>query len=194
MIEVFEEYRPILITRKVTWQMPYGGWYKCNTDGASKGNPGHSSIEIYVRDDACDLIHARAVEVGITTNVVAKAKAILEGLEYCVEQDLHPLILETDSLVLKKVIEGEWDPPWCLGAEVQKIKEIRNRFSMIFQHVFREGNTMADFLANMVFSFAVNLQFNNFYELPTAGRRLINKDKSQISNLRVRIAKRKAPD
>ncbi|XP_075087987.1 uncharacterized protein LOC142169942 [Nicotiana tabacum] len=112
MIQYFEGYKPILITTRVTRQLPFHGWYKCNTDGASKGNPGPSSLGFCVRDDEGDVVYARAVDLGVTTNVVAEAKAILQGLEYCVEHDLHPLILETDSLVMKKAIEREWDPPW----------------------------------------------------------------------------------
>ncbi|XP_075080452.1 uncharacterized protein LOC142165958 [Nicotiana tabacum] len=107
MIQFFEAYKPILITRRVTWQLPHQGWYKCNTDGASKGNPRSGSLGFCVRNDVGDLVYARVVDLGVTTNVVAEAKAILQGLEYCVEHDLHPLLLETDSLVLKKTIEGE---------------------------------------------------------------------------------------
>nr|XP_016440692.1 PREDICTED: uncharacterized protein LOC107766425 [Nicotiana tabacum] len=66
------------------------------------------------------LARVRAVDLRVTTNVVAEAKAILQGLEYCVEHDLHPFILEADSLV----IEWEWDPPWlkpglCLAKPVK---------------------------------------------------------------------------
>ncbi|XP_075102916.1 uncharacterized protein LOC142177604 [Nicotiana tabacum] len=112
MIQYFEGYKPILITTRVTWKLPCHGWYKCNIDGASKGNPGPSSLGFCVKDDEGDVVYARAVDLGVTTNVVAEAKAILQGLEYCVEHDFHPLILETDSLVMKKAMEGEWDPPW----------------------------------------------------------------------------------
>lgn len=69
-----------------------------------------------VRDHVGDFIYARAEEIGVTTNIVAKAKAIMAGLEYCVAKNLHPLILETDSLVMKKVIEVEWHIPWCIRA------------------------------------------------------------------------------
>ncbi|XP_075101658.1 uncharacterized protein LOC142177094 [Nicotiana tabacum] len=77
----------------------------------------------------------RVVDLGVTTNVVAEAKAILQGLEYCVEHDFHPLILETGTS-----------------------------------------------------------EFHSFSELPSAGRRFINIDKSQSPNLRIRIAKRRTPD
>ncbi|XP_075086412.1 uncharacterized protein LOC107828724 [Nicotiana tabacum] len=100
-------YKPILITTRVTSQLPCHGWYKCNTDGASKGNPGPSSLGICVRDDEGDVVYSRVVNLGVKTNVVAEANAILQGLEYCVEYNFQPLILENDSLVMKKAIEGE---------------------------------------------------------------------------------------
>nr|XP_009762911.1 PREDICTED: uncharacterized protein LOC104214886 [Nicotiana sylvestris] len=103
IIQYFEGYKPILITTRVTWQLPFHGWYKCNTDGAAKGNTGPSSLGFGVRNYEGDAVYARAVDVGMTTNVVAEVKDILQVLEYCVEHDLYPLILEADSLV----IEGE---------------------------------------------------------------------------------------
>ncbi|XP_070018000.1 uncharacterized protein [Nicotiana sylvestris] len=137
-------------------QLPFHGWYKCNTDRSSKGNLGPSSLGFCVRNDEGDMLYVRAVYLGMTINGVIEAKAILQGLESCVEHDLHPLILETDSLVMKKVIEGEWDPPWVVANDVKKIIE-KGNFNVIFQHVFREGNSVADFIANIVFSFAVVL-------------------------------------
>lgn len=77
---------------------------------------------------------------------------------------------------------------------MQKIKGITDHYNVIFQHVFRESNTEANFIANLVFSFAGNTHFDKFYELPAVGRRLINMDKFQILNLRVRMAKRKSTD
>ncbi|XP_070051025.1 uncharacterized protein [Nicotiana tomentosiformis] len=81
MIQYFEGYKPILITTRVTWQLPFHGCYKCNIDGASKGNPRPSFLGFCVRDDEGDVVYARAVDLGVTTNVVADAKAILQGLD-----------------------------------------------------------------------------------------------------------------
>ncbi|XP_070044606.1 uncharacterized protein [Nicotiana tomentosiformis] len=39
MISFFDGYKPYMVTKRVTWQLPYEGWFKCNTDGASRGNP-----------------------------------------------------------------------------------------------------------------------------------------------------------
>nr|XP_016504630.1 PREDICTED: uncharacterized protein LOC107822596 [Nicotiana tabacum] len=194
MIRFFENYKPVVVTRRVTWTLPYDKWYKCNTDGASRGNPGPSSYGFCVRDDRGDLVYAKAREIGETTNIVAEAKGMMEELIYCMEQQLHPLIMETDSLVMKNIIDDEWETPWCIGTEVRKIKEIKESYNVLFQHVYREGNKVADFLANHVFFFAGTVTFQSFHELPSEGKALINMDKAQIPNLRVRIAKRRAPD
>lgn len=37
MIKYFEGYKPYIVTKRVAWQLPYEGWFKCNTDGASGG-------------------------------------------------------------------------------------------------------------------------------------------------------------
>lgn len=36
MISYLEGYKPILVTRTVTWQAPHVGWFKCNTNGLQK--------------------------------------------------------------------------------------------------------------------------------------------------------------
>lgn len=105
-----------------------------------------------------------------------------------------PFDMETDSLVMKKIIDDEWETPWSIGAEVRRIKEIKESYNVLFQHVMREGNKVADYLANLVFSFAGTIIFHSFQELPSEGKALINMDKAQVPNLRVRIAKRRAPD
>lgn len=194
MIQFFEGYRPYVVTKTITWQLSYEGWFKCNTDGVSRGNPGPRSYGFYVRDHVGDLLYVEASEIGEVTNIVAEAKVIVQGLAYCVERLLHPLIMETDSLVMRKIIDEEWETPWCIGFEVRKIKEIKSTYNVLFRHVLREGNIVADFLANLVFSFAGTLRFQSFHELPVEGKILINMDKSQVPNLRIRIAKRKEPD
>lgn len=63
---------------------------------------------------------------------MAEAKAIEEGLKYCVLINLHPLIIETNSPVMKKIIEGEWELPWSIGKEIKKIKDMKDHFNVTF--------------------------------------------------------------
>nr|XP_033512782.1 uncharacterized protein LOC117277459 [Nicotiana tomentosiformis] len=69
---------------KVIWEFPNEGWIKVNTDGASRGNPGRSSIGYVLRDEEGDVIYALGREIPPVTNNEAEALAILEALRYCV--------------------------------------------------------------------------------------------------------------
>ncbi|WMV19533.1 hypothetical protein MTR67_012918 [Solanum verrucosum] len=61
-------------------------------------------------------------------------------------------------------------------------------FNVLIQHVYREGNSLVDFLSNQDFVFAGTTNFYSFSELPCAGRKILNLDKIQTPNLRFRAA------
>uniref|UniRef100_A0A1U7VHC3 Uncharacterized protein LOC104213858 n=1 Tax=Nicotiana sylvestris TaxID=4096 RepID=A0A1U7VHC3_NICSY len=44
LLVMMENFTPKLKVTKVMWEFPSAGWLKVNTDGASRGNPGRSSI------------------------------------------------------------------------------------------------------------------------------------------------------
>lgn len=136
-------------------------------------------------------MYAQCKKLGHKTNVEAEARAMMKGLVFCVEHDIQPLILETDSIMLKNMVEGRWETPWCISTEVEKIRRVMENFNVIIHHIYREGNTLADFLTNLAFDFAGTAKFSNFSELPSAGRRILNLDKQQIPNLRTKNAKNK---
>ncbi|KAJ8551829.1 hypothetical protein K7X08_028272 [Anisodus acutangulus] len=78
-IPYLEDYSPSVRSQIVTWQKPG------------------------------ELVFAKAKLLNVTTHVVAEAKALLEGVEYCVNQGKIQVMLETDSLMMKKVVEGDWE-------------------------------------------------------------------------------------
>ncbi|XP_075100663.1 uncharacterized protein LOC142176572 [Nicotiana tabacum] len=125
MIRFFEAYKLVVITKRITWQLPNERWFKCNTDGASRENPGPISYGFCVRNYVGDVVFAKVEQIGNTTNMVAKARGIMEGPSYYIQMDFHPLIIETDSMVMKKIIEGEWEVPWCISKEVKKINQMK---------------------------------------------------------------------
>ncbi|XP_060210738.1 uncharacterized protein LOC132637701 [Lycium barbarum] len=97
------------------WTSPPQGWFKCNSDGASKGNPGPSSSAYCVRDSVREFIHASVRRIADTHCLVAEAKAMYNGIVYYVNIHLMPLYVETDSLTPVKIVEGEWEVPWYTG-------------------------------------------------------------------------------
>lgn len=86
-IELLEKYTPTLQITKVIWEYPRPGWVKVNIDGASRGNPGRSSIGLMLRNEEGDVLYAYGKEAHEGSNTKAEAKAILEAMRYCVELD-----------------------------------------------------------------------------------------------------------
>uniref|UniRef100_A0A0V0HEC1 Putative ovule protein n=1 Tax=Solanum chacoense TaxID=4108 RepID=A0A0V0HEC1_SOLCH len=150
--------------------MPRVDTYKCNTDGASKGNPGPSSSAFCIRDGHGNLLHAEGKMIGVSNNLIAEIVAMRLGLEYCKYHNLFPLIMETDSLAVKNMVEGAWHIPWEATMEIRRIQVLKEGLEVAIEHTLREGNKLADFMANIVFSFAGtdSISYNDFQALPEA--------------------------
>ncbi|XP_060195246.1 uncharacterized protein LOC132624493 [Lycium barbarum] len=82
LVQCLEECRPFIGLKLFQWNRPNFGWYKCNTNGASRGNSGPSSTAFCVRNHEGDLICAKGRGLPDSTNIVAEAVAIKEGLEF----------------------------------------------------------------------------------------------------------------
>lgn len=80
----------------VRWIPPPTNWVKCNTNGTSRGNPGPSFAAFCIRDYSGSLMVAKGFKIQDTSNLVAEARAIREGLFFCKEHHLSHVIIETD--------------------------------------------------------------------------------------------------
>lgn len=47
------------------------GYFKCNSYGASKGNPEPSSRALFISNDGCNLIYVDIRRLGYTTNLIS---------------------------------------------------------------------------------------------------------------------------
>ncbi|XP_049392478.1 uncharacterized protein LOC125856869 [Solanum stenotomum] len=93
-------YKPKLHYFSVIWKPPDIIRIKCNTDGASRGNSSLSSFGYCLRDSRGDILFAKSR--GIATNMEPECLAILDALISCKERKLQDVLIETDSLSLKK--------------------------------------------------------------------------------------------
>ncbi|KAG6466890.1 hypothetical protein ZIOFF_075312 [Zingiber officinale] len=134
----------------VHWRRPDDGWFKLNTDGSSRGNPGESSYGAIVRDHSGQVVVARQGVLGEGSNIRAELMAILRGLELCVDRQLFPIWLESDSLVALHII-GSSGISWELREEILRIRRLVRQYGVRCTHIYREGNAAADFLANQAY-------------------------------------------
>ncbi|KAG5570020.1 hypothetical protein H5410_059786 [Solanum commersonii] len=54
------------------------------------------------------------------------------------------------------------------------------------EHIYREGTSLAYYLANHAFGVEGRQQYNTFRELPSQGRKVLNLDKLEVPNLRIK--------
>ncbi|KAL0455304.1 UNVERIFIED_CONTAM: putative ribonuclease H protein [Sesamum latifolium] len=88
----------------IHWRKPQEGWYKLNTDQASKGNPGISGTGGILRDHLGQVIFAFQEPLGVTSNTQAELRAIYRGLKLCIEKGFHNIWIETDAIAIIKLI------------------------------------------------------------------------------------------
>ncbi|XP_060194967.1 uncharacterized protein LOC132624163 [Lycium barbarum] len=176
---------------QVNWRPPDRGWIKCNTDGAARGNPGRGSWGFCLRNENGDLIAAKAKELTnpASTNTQAEAMAILQAIKYVEEKQFQQILIETDSLLLMNCILKIWEVPWQIIEVVEEIwKRMQNRTFKI-THIMREGNQLADHLANLALDEG-EVDVESFQELGAKGRGLINNDKLELPYLRIKTCRR----
>ncbi|XP_070002801.1 uncharacterized protein [Nicotiana sylvestris] len=188
LLTMMEQYTPRLKYDKVLWEFPSRGWIKGNTDGACRGNPGRSSIGFCIKDEVGDLIYAEGREISEGTNNVSKAVAIAEALKVCKSLNYFQIWLQTDSMLLKNIIEESWKPHWYITEHVEEILRLKEQSIIKVTHIFREGNTLVDHLANYALDEG-NTECHGFWDLDSKGRRIINEDKMQCPYIRVKVAR-----
>ena len=119
-----------------------------------------------------------------TTNTVEEAKAILEASKHCKKSQHNQIIIQADSMLLYKALEGKWACPWIIAEMVTEIQSCLQNKQVNFKHILREGNKLATNVANFDIDRGT-CTFTSFNNMETDARTLINNDKLLCPYLRV---------
>ena len=119
-------------------------------DGASRSNPGDASIGVSISFDGKE-IHTISREIGIATNNEAEYQALIDGLNYCIENSINEVDVFLDSkLVIEQVNKNYKVKARNLKEFNSQVENMIKEFKYIeFNHVYREDNKRADQLANL---------------------------------------------
>ncbi|MCJ7726957.1 MAG: ribonuclease HI family protein [Acidimicrobiia bacterium] len=126
------------------------GDYVMYADGASRGNPGPSSIGAVLYDPDGATVAEVSEVIGETTNNVAEYRALIAGLEAALDLGVTRIEVRLDSLLLVRQIRGEYrvKAPGLQPLH-RRARALEARFEgFSIGHVRREKNTVADGLAN----------------------------------------------
>ena len=124
--------------------------YQLYCDGASRSNPGDASIGISILLDGKE-VHTISKKIGIATNNEAEYQALIDGLNYCVDNSIKEIEVFLDSnLVVEQVNKNFKVKAGNLKVLNSKVDDLIQAFNFIeIKHVYREENKRADQLANM---------------------------------------------
>ncbi|CAK7333973.1 unnamed protein product [Dovyalis caffra] len=82
----------------------------------------------------------------IGSNNVGKASALFQGLQLCSELNLVIDIVELDSRLIVEVVKNSFQCPWSISYLIRKCKALLQGINIV--HVLREGNSLANHLAD----------------------------------------------
>lgn len=125
-----------------SWSLPMPVFSKFNADGAARGKPDHAGIAGILCDDKGMVWCIFSKSVGIKESNEAKVLAILEALRVLSWSFQGGVIVESDS---SNTIS--WGKPWKFHFYFDKIKPLAPCLQVVFCHVIRLANGLADALA-----------------------------------------------
>ncbi|KAJ0027563.1 hypothetical protein Pint_36456 [Pistacia integerrima] len=136
--------------RLVVWQPPLPYWVKVNTDGASKGNPGLSACEGVFIASACEFLGAFAVPLGTQCAYYTELMGVFMAVHIAHANNWRRLWIGSDSSIVVQAIQRtKLDPPEALEPVWKNIQRKMDSMNIRCSHIYREGNRMADKLANL---------------------------------------------
>ena len=122
-------------------------------DGASRGNPGPSSLGGVIYNNLKEEKINYKKAIGIATNNYAEYQALLVGIKVCIKYEIKEVNIYGDSKLVIEQVKGNWkvksESLKPIYTEIKK--HITPEFfkKITFNHVRRHLNKRADELANV---------------------------------------------
>jgi ribonuclease HI len=125
-----------------------------NTDGGSRGNPGHAALGFIIHVDG-QILFEEGKYLGLKTNNEAEYAAFFASLEWVV-QNLQPgqvkqVVWQLDSLLVVEQLNKKWKIKEPRMREfAQQIWQMLSTASFTYQikHIPRAENALADAIVN----------------------------------------------
>ena len=133
---------------------------KLYTDGGARGNPGPAGIGVVIYDEKDKVLAKEKKYIGEATNNQAEYLAIVLGLEKAKELGATEVECYLDSELVVQQINGNYKvKDQNLAQQFLKVRNLKSKFEKIlFSHIRREKNKVADELVNQALDPAVRKQ------------------------------------
>ena len=160
-----EAVRITRVERWIKWEKPPTGWFKVNTDGASRGNPGLATASGVLRDENGSWLCGFGLNIGRCSAPLAELWGVYYGLLIAWHKGVRCVEVEVDSAVVVGFFRTGIAETHPLSFLVRLCYGFISRDWIVrFKHIYREANGLADGLATYAFSLA--LGFHIFDVVP----------------------------
>ncbi|CAL1375198.1 unnamed protein product [Linum trigynum] len=131
----------------VGWRAPPAGWMNLNSDGSVVA--GNAAAGGVIRDQDGRFIMAFSRNLGGGTVTRAELAGVVYGLHTAWRLGYRKVVAQVDSMVIIQLIKEARNchPHFTLINEVRGL--LGRDWEVDLQHVFREGNVVADYLASL---------------------------------------------
>jgi ribonuclease HI len=124
-------------------------WLKCNVDGAAKRNPGIAGCGGVFRNHRAEFVYGFAEPLGFTSSTQAELFAVVIAIEVAFIMHWNNLWIETDSSFVVRAFQNYSNAvTWNLRNKWRNALVKFKQLNGIVSHILREGNQVADSLAN----------------------------------------------
>ncbi|XP_057790938.1 uncharacterized protein LOC131008050 [Salvia miltiorrhiza] len=133
----------------VHWWPPSAPWIKVNTDGSALGAPGKIAAGGVFRDNWAWVRGCFHVKGGVGYAFEAELLAITHAIRIAHNRGWLYLWIESDSVYIVKILANRsCNVPWRFIAAWREILRLLPESHLQVTHIYREGNKVADIMAN----------------------------------------------
>ncbi|KAH9782186.1 ADP-ribosyl cyclase/cyclic ADP-ribose hydrolase [Citrus sinensis] len=145
------------VAKWICWSPPFWPWCKLNTDGAAK-KTGEASAGGLLRDHNGAWVAGFGMNIGSCSVTVAELWGLYQGLIISWQNGIRWLQVDVDSICILQLVTTPMITTNELSPLIKSIKDLISRsWCITINHVYREANFAADFLANHALSFPLGL-------------------------------------
>ncbi|XP_019233381.1 PREDICTED: uncharacterized protein LOC109213985 [Nicotiana attenuata] len=184
-----EKLKPMQSWSQVLWSTPNQGCIKVNTDGSYIRENNEAGIGGIVRNSNVDLIMAFSRVVQCDNSNTAEALATEFGLKWCKLQGYTNFILELDSMVIANILINKDTNNLKIKQVIERMLHNIQHADVRVMHCYREGNQVANCLANLASTSGNSMTINSYQQLPTCAKGYFLLDKCQIPSIRTKFDK-----
>ncbi|KAK0578627.1 hypothetical protein LWI29_013416 [Acer saccharum] len=173
----------VAVMHQIAWVEPAENWVKLNIDGSRNPISGIITAGGVLRNQWKVWLKGFAMKIGVGSVIEAELWGLYEGLQLAWSFGCRKVCVETDSLITVQLMCSGTMSNHPLLSLIQSCKNLVNAdWICTINHIYREGNNLADGLAHM--GHGLNFSIVFYEEPPLETRDIFNADFSSLVSFR----------